>query len=194
MQLRNRKVRSSRHVSWNEPPRYGVPDRDTVKDWSVDDVVTFLEECEKLTTIGDIIRESAITGHDLLEISAEDLQEIGVSNHMHRKKILRAVEHIHAAAEPKSAEADKAPTQNDERRTDGDQDAPVLVMTWKFALFRAFLLILVFFFLNTLMNYFVLDPWLGRNVPRTPELTNEEILAKVQQSVGDDAHIEFGGR
>ncbi len=74
--------------------------------WDIAAVVAFIESLE-LLPVAPLFREACVTGADLLDLTADDLIAMGVSNHMHRKKILKQVQRW-AAAEAKTDNEDRA--------------------------------------------------------------------------------------
>eukprot|EP00750_Incisomonas_marina_P001167 INCI10961.1.p1 GENE.INCI10961.1~~INCI10961.1.p1 ORF type:complete len:140 (+),score=19.87 INCI10961.1:46-420(+) len=63
-----------------------APTAAEVATWRVKDVVDFVDNNLELSAIAPLFAESSVAGPDLLDIEADDLVQMGVENHMHRKK------------------------------------------------------------------------------------------------------------
>jgi len=64
----------------------------TVESWSVEEVVSFITSLGgSAAKYANAFRDNQVTGGLLLELEDADLEELGVSNALHKKKILKAV-------------------------------------------------------------------------------------------------------
>ena len=149
-----------------------------VSTWDVATVGRFLQSLE-LQRLVDLFKNSAITGADLLEITQEDLVEIGVTNHMHRKKILGCVHRWQQDSADKVADkesSDELETADEANRSHRKQPSDGAII--RFEILRVVLTVCIFFFLYNLAQYYVLDPMMGRK-PFTP-MTQEEMVQRAE--------------
>ncbi|CAM9397033.1 unnamed protein product, partial [Sphacelaria rigidula] len=82
-----------------------VPERETtqrlkknVKSWMVADVIRWLSERLQLPQYVQVFREASVDGLLLTELSSELLKEMGVSNPLHRLKLLRHAQELRKQA------------------------------------------------------------------------------------------------
>eukprot|EP00750_Incisomonas_marina_P001168 INCI10961.2.p1 GENE.INCI10961.2~~INCI10961.2.p1 ORF type:complete len:252 (+),score=42.94 INCI10961.2:46-756(+) len=171
-----------------------APTAAEVATWRVKDVVDFVDNNLELSAIAPLFAESSVAGPDLLDIEADDLVQMGVENHMHRKKILRRVAAWNAENQSTETPSQAAGSyrgsdgqrdsklqgrrQRDRRQqsdADDEEDHEEAEFPMRLAILRTVLTVLIFFAVHTVFQYLVLDPWMGRSLP-PPSVSQADLV------------------